>query len=155
MIGPRVKRRVALSKLAANGQHAIRTSRWFFWTVGQTPEGIGDLEISFPGFNERDSRLPAPGTPEHQPWIDIFAAELAYNGRPIRVGSSISDETSHNHLIEVQVRGIMGDPGRQIMENILFAHSVGVTRDCGHCVLIYELSGRIEARSNAKRISWR
>jgi hypothetical protein len=149
-----VNRRFAVSELTANGQHLNATQPLVVVDGWSDPQGgnVSDLEISFPGFIERDIPPPAPGTPQHQLWIDIFAADLAYTDRPIRVGDSIFEEASYRRLLEGQVRAIMGDPDSEIIENTFFARTVGVTRDDGHSAVVAELSGRIEARSGANRI---
>lgn len=149
-----VNRRFAVSELTANGQHINATQPLVVvdgWSDSQGGN-VSDLEISFPGFIERDIPPPPPGSLQHQLWIDIFAAELAYTEGPIRVGDSIFEEASYRRLLESQVRGIMGDPDSEIIENTFFARTVGVTRDSGHNALVAELSGRIEARSGANRI---
>ena len=155
MIVPRVKRRVALSKLAANGQYIITNQPLVVLDGWSVPRGSTTSRSLCTGFIECDSAPLTPDTPQYHLWIDISAAELAYTARPTRVAKSIFGEALYHRFIEVQVSGIMGDTDCQIIENTLFARTVGVTQDRGHCILVYELSGQIEARSNAKRISWR
>ena len=149
-----VNRRFAVSELTANGQSINATQPLVVVDGWSDPRGgnVSDLEISFPGFIERDIPPPPPGSPQHQLWIDIFAADLAYTEGPIRVGDSIFEEASYRRLLEAQVRGIMGDSDSEIIENTFFARALGVTRDNGRSALVAELSGRIEARSGANRI---
>ena len=149
-----VNRRFAVSELTSNGQHLNASLPLVVVDGWSDPQGgnVSDLEISFPGFIERDIPPPAPGTPQHQVWIDIFAADLAYTDGPIQVGDPIFEEASYRKLLEAQVRGIMGDQDSEIIENTFSARTVGMTRDDGHSALVAELSGRIEARSGANRI---
>jgi hypothetical protein len=149
-----VNRRFAVSELTTNGQHVNATQPLVVVDGRSDTHGgnVSDLEILFPGFIERDIPPPPPGTLQYQLWVDIFAAELPYAAGPIRVGDSIFEEPSYRRLLEAQVRGIMGDPDSEIIENTFFARAVGVTGDNWRRALVAELSGRIEARSGANRI---
>ena len=147
-------RRFAVSELTINEQHITADRPLVVIEAWSDPQGgnVSDLDVSFPGLVDRGLAPPPPNTPQHQLWIDLFAADLAYAARPVRAGSSVFDEGSYRRLLERQIRGIMGDPDAIIEENSVATLAKGLTTLAGREFLVAELAGRIVGWSGANRL---
>jgi hypothetical protein len=149
-----LNRRFAVSELTVNGQSLTATRPLVIvdgWSDSQGGN-VRDLKVTFPGFEENAIPPPAPGTPQHRVWVDLFAADLAYTNGPVGADDPVFDEASYHRLLEEQVRAVMGDPDSEIIENTFITRAVGITQRADGVALVAELIGLIEVRSGADRL---
>ncbi len=152
--GGRVNRRFAVSELTLNDQH-VNAGQPLVIVEGRSDShggNVSNLSVTFPGFQALGIAPPVPGTPQHQLWVDLFAADLAYSDRPLDVGASVFEIDSYHRLLEAQIRGILGNPESEIVGNTFVTSVKGLTTVSGRAWLVVELSGRLEARSGANRL---
>ncbi|NQV80266.1 MAG: hypothetical protein HQ495_06905 [Alphaproteobacteria bacterium] len=152
--GGGVNRRFTVSELTINDQHVTADQPLVIVESWSNSQGgnVSDLRVTFPGFRALGIAPPTLGTPQHQIWVDLFAADLAYSDRPLDVGASVFETRSYRDLLEAQVRGIMGNPESEIVENTYVTIVKGVTMVSGRAHLVVELTGKLEARSGANRL---
>jgi len=144
-------RRFAVSELTINDQHVTADRPLIVVEAWSDPQGgnVSDLDVTFPGLIEKGIAAPPPNTPQHQLWVDLFAADLAYADRPIRINTSVFNVGSYHRLLERQVRGIMGDKDAVIVENDVATVAKGLTTVSGRKLLVAKLTGKIVGRSGA------
>ncbi len=149
-----LNRHFAVSELSVNGHH-ITANRPIVVINGWSDThggNVRDLEVNFPGFIEIDIAPPAPGTPQHQLWIDTFAADLPYTADPVERGDLIFQIGPYHRLLEAQARSVIANPEADVIQNTFETRARGVVQTDNGRSLLAELSGRIDVRSGADRL---
>lgn len=149
-----LNRHFAVSELSVNGHHITATRPLVVIDGWSDTRGgsIRNLEVTFPGFIEIDIAPPVPGTPQHQLWIDTFAADLPYAADPVEFGDPIFQMEPYHRLLEAQARSVIANPEADVIQNTFETRAHGIVQTEDGRALLAELSGRIEVRSGADRL---